>query len=177
MQGAYTPSTLMQTIMTHEPQSRGVVDLALPATGFRMDAGAWLKISLMLGVLSATAAVNLVVQHADWDASNDPPEAGDFVDALDDEGNVITFPVAIPIASDSKVYLMEVAGNRLKPWVRFRLVQAVAAQTFLAAVLAEITYVKHSEVSDKNLPGVAGTQNRANLATNLNGGYFVHVPA
>lgn len=177
MEGAFSPSTLVQTIYTHEAASRGVVDEALPATGFRMDAGGYLKVTLMLGVLSATAAVNMVLQHADWDANNDPPEAGDFADALDDDGNVITFPATVPVANDQKCYILQVNGNRLKPWVRVRLVQAVASQTFLGAVLAEIFYVKHSELSDANIPLTAGTLNKANRATNQSGGVILSVPA
>jgi len=169
MEGAFRPDTLIQTVLTHEPTSFGNVSTPLPATGFKHDGAGYLKVDLLLGILSATAAVQVTVQHADYDADGSPPEAGDFVNALDDAGNAIAFPAALGVADDQLVHMILVNCNRLKPWVRLLFAQSVGGQTALAAVKAEIIYVKYEELSDASLSAAA-------LAANKSAGYAVRVP-
>lgn len=167
-----TPEAVIQTVYTHEAQSWTAGTNALPATGFAIDGADALVVKILLGVITGGGTLVVTVQHADDDGTGDPPEAGDFVDALDDDGNAIA-TATIVAAGDQLCYQMRVDAHRLKHWVRIESVGAVAAAVF--GIVAEIHRVKYTENADENLSTAQLAANKVAEGAS-GGGYVVTVP-
>lgn len=158
-----------QTIYVHESANHAAgAAVYLPATGFALDGAAELTIKALLGVLGASATVQVTVQHADFKADGSAPASGDFANAVDDSGNAIQFASAIAVANDSLVHMLRVNADRLYNFVRIGLTVGGSGNAQVA-VLATIRGVKYSDKADANLTS-------AELTANKSAGYAVKVP-
>lgn len=166
---AQSAESTQQTIYVHESANHAAgAAVYLPATGFSLDGAREMVLYTLLGVVGASATVQVTVQHADYDADGSVPEAGDFADATDDSGNVIQFSAPIAAAGDQLAQEFRVNADRLYNFVRIGLTIGGTGNA-QAAVLAVLHGLKYSDKADANLSA-------AELTANKSAGFVVKVP-